>query len=73
MLAGNAQLISLDVHDNALSALPGAWADAASSLAALPLTYCDVSMNRIQVRSRGYCAWWGCPLNSGGNALSRVP
>ena len=51
VLAGNAQLLSLDVHDNALTALPSAWADTSSSLAALPLTYCDISMNRIQVRS----------------------
>lgn len=51
MLAANPLLVSLDVHGNALSALPGAWADTGSSLAALPLTYCDVSMNRILVRS----------------------
>ena len=59
VLAGNAHLLSLDVHDNALSALPGAWADAGSSLAALPITYCDVSMNRLQVCFTGSGAWWG--------------
>lgn len=58
VLAGNPQLISLDVHNNALSALPGAWADASSSLAALPLTYCDVSMNGLQVCFTCSGAWW---------------
>ena len=57
VLAGNPQLVSLDVHGNALSGLPGAWAGAGSSLAALPLAYCDVSMNRIQARLRPGARW----------------
>ena len=75
VLTGNAQLLSLDVRDNALSALPGAWADAGSSLAALPITYCDVSMNRLQVCFTGSGAWQysATTFSSGRNCIRACP
>lgn len=50
VLATGTQLVSLDLHNNSLGALPSAWADPSSIYTAAPLAYCDLSVNHIQVR-----------------------
>jgi len=41
-------LVSLDAHNCSLGALPGAWSSN-QSLAAWPLAYADLSVNKLQV------------------------
>jgi len=40
--------VSLDAHNCSLGALPGAWSSN-QSLAAWPLAYADLSVNKLQV------------------------
>jgi hypothetical protein len=46
-------LVSLDAHNCSLGALPGTWSSD-QSLAAWPLAYMDLSVNKLQV-ARSAC------------------